>query len=52
MFIKIGVFKNLAIFTGKKPTLESLFNKVAGLKPSLLKTDYNTGVFLWILQNF
>ena len=30
MFYKIGVLENLAIFTG--PVLESLFNKVAGLK--------------------
>ena len=36
--------------------LESLFNIVASLKiwrPAiLLKGDYNTSVFLWILQNF
>ena len=31
MFFKIVVFKNFAIFTG---VLESLFNKVAGLKVS------------------
>ena len=31
--------------------LESLFNKVAGLYAILLKRDYNTSVFLWILQN-
>ena len=29
MFFKIGVRKNFANFTGKKPLLESLFNKVA-----------------------
>ena len=29
---KIGVLKNFALFTGKKPVLESLFNKVADLK--------------------
>ena len=36
MFFKTVVFKDFAIFTGKKPVLESLFNKVAG---------ENTGVF-------
>ena len=32
MFFKIVVLKNFAIFTGKTPVLESLFNKIAGLK--------------------
>ena len=37
----------------KTPVLESLFNKVAGLRPStLLKRSSNTGVFTWILRNF
>ena len=31
MFFKADVLKNFAIFTGKIPVLESLFNKVAGL---------------------
>ena len=32
--------------------LESLFNKVAGLKAAtLLKADSNAGVFLWIFKN-
>ena len=31
--------------------LEFLFNRAAGLK-GLLKRDFNTGVFLWNLQNF
>ena len=30
MFFKIGILKSFAIFTGKKPVLEFLFNKVAG----------------------
>ena len=31
----------------KTPVLESIFNKVVGLGPaSLLKRDFNTGVFL------
>ena len=32
MFFKIVIPKNFAIYTGKKPSLESLFNSVAGLK--------------------
>ena len=36
MFFKTVAFKEIAIFAGKKPVLESLFNKVAG---------ENTGVF-------
>ena len=41
----------LNIFQNYTGVLESLFNKVAGLRPaSLLKTDCNTGVFLWIFK--
>ena len=42
----------------KTPVLESLFNKSVTLQAcifrptTLLKRDCNTGVFLWILQNF
>ena len=36
----------------KTPVLESLFDKVAGLQATLLKTDTNTGVFLLLLRNF
>ena len=32
MYFRIGVLKNFAMFTGKTPVLESLFNKYAGLK--------------------
>ena len=32
MFLKVGVLKNFAIFT--TPVLESLLNKVSGLKAS------------------
>ena len=48
MFFKIGLLKNFANFTGKHPMLESLFDKVAGLKrpATLLKRDSNTVVFL------
>ena len=31
MFFKIGVLKHFAIFTAKKPVLESSFNKIVGL---------------------
>ena len=38
---------------GKTPMLESLFNKVAGLRPAtLLKKHFSTGVLLSILGNF
>ena len=33
VFIKIGVLKHFANFTGKTPVLQSLLNKVAPLKP-------------------
>ena len=36
MFIKVGVFKNFAIFTRKHLWRTLLFNKVAGLKPVTL----------------
>ena len=42
MFFKMGVLRNLTIFTGKHLHL-SLTNKVAGLKE---KRDSNTGLFL------
>ena len=40
MFFKIGVLKNFAVFTGKRPCWSLLYDKVAGLK------DSYTGVFL------
>ena len=52
MFFKKGVLKNFAIFTKKTPALESLFSKVAGLRPAaLLKKDSNTG-FLVNISKF
>ena len=33
VFCKKGVLKNFVKFTGKQPVPESLFNKVAGLRP-------------------
>ena len=46
MFFKVGVLKNVH---KKTPKLESLFNKVAGLRPAtLFKKDSNTGAFMRI----
>ena len=36
MFLKIGVLKSFAIFTGKHLCWSLLFNKVAGLRPAVL----------------
>ena len=47
MFLKIGVLKNFANFTGKHPFWSLFFNLVAGLRSAiLLKMDSNTGVFM------
>ena len=47
MFCKKGVLKKFLKFHRKIAVLESLFNKVAGLRPAtLLKRDSNTAVFL------
>ena len=41
------VFKNFAKFTEKKPVLEPLFKKVAGLRAcNFIKKDSNTYAFL------
>ena len=46
MFYEIGVYKNFAKFKGKR-LCWSLFVKNAGLRPAtLLKRDFNPGVFL------
>ena len=38
---------------GKKPVLESRFNKVAVLRTgNFIKEDSNTSAFLWNLQTF
>ena len=45
--------KNSRKFHGKMPLPASLFNKAAGLRPSiLLKRHFSTGVFLWIIKKF
>ena len=50
--IKIGV-KIFAKFTGKQLCQSLFFKKVAGVGLQLYKKgDSDTGVFLWILQNF
>ena len=40
VFCKKRVLKNFAKFTGKKPELESLFNKVVGFQSSSLQLYY------------
>ena len=50
--IKKAVLKNFPIFT-RKPTMESLFNRVVGQKTcNCIKRDSNKGIFLWILRTF
>ena len=47
MFIKIGVLKNLAIFTGKHLSWSLFLIKLqAGSAAALLKRDSDIGVFL------
>ena len=51
--VKKDVLKNFVIFTGKNLCWSLLLIKLLALKPAtLLKSDFNTGVFLWILQIF
>ena len=54
MFYKKAVLKSFAIFTGKYLcSLETLFNKVAGLKScNFIQNRPQHGFSLWILQNF
>ena len=52
MFFKIGFLRYLEIFTGKRLRWSFFLIKLQGLQPAtLLKRDFNTGVFLWIFQN-
>ena len=45
--VDVVTFKDFSNFTERKPVLESLFNKVAGLQAwALLKRDSSTAVFL------
>ena len=48
MLFKIGVLKNIAIFTGKHLCWSLFLMKVQAWSPSCLYS--NTGVFLWMLQ--
>ena len=53
MFFGISRTKNCTIFTGKKPVLGSLFNKVAGLQIcNIFKRDSNKGVSCAYPENF
>ena len=48
VFYKKAALKNFASYIHRKtPLLDSLFNKVGGLKPcNFIKRDTDTGVFL------
>ena len=53
MFFKIGVLRNIAIFTEKHLCWSLFLIKLQALRAAtLFKTDFSTGVFLWILRNF
>ena len=53
VFFKIDAMKNFAILTGKHLCWSLILIKFQTWRPeSLLKKDFNIGVFLWILQNF
>ena len=52
MFFRIGVHKNFAIFKEKHLSWSLFLIKLQTSSPTaLLKRDYNSGIFLWILQN-
>ena len=51
VFLKIGVLKNFAIFTGKYLCWSFLLIKLQAFRLVTIR-DFNTGVFLWILQSF
>ena len=51
--LQVGVLRNFAIFTGKRPCWSLLLIKLQVWRhAALLKRDSNTVVSLWILQNF
>ena len=51
-FFKIGVLKNFAIFTEKHLCYCLFLTILQASRPTVfLKRDFNTGVFMWILQN-
>ena len=52
-YIKKAVLKNFAIFTWKHVCWSLFLIKLPDFRPATsLERDSNTGVFLWILQNF
>ena len=51
--IEKSVLKNFAIFTGKHLRWSLLLIDFRASRPAtFFKSDSNTGIFLWILQNF
>ena len=51
-FFKIGVLKNFAIFTEKYLCYCLFLTILQASRPTVfLKRDFNTGFFLWMLQN-
>ena len=51
MFVKLGVLKNSAIFTWKHLCWSLFLIKLLARGPGiLLKIDFSTGIFLWILR--
>ena len=53
VFCKKGVLANCAMFIGKLMSWSLFLIKFQAFRPAtLLRRDSNTGVFLWILQNF
>ena len=53
MLFKIVVLKNFAIFKGKHIWWSLFLIKLQIFRPeTLLKRDFDRGVFLWILRNF
>ena len=53
VFYAKGVLKNFTKFSGKYLCRGLLFNKFTGPRPAtLLKRDFKTGAFLWILRKF
>ena len=52
LFLKIGVLKKFAIFTGKNLSWSLFLIKLQTFRPTtLLKRDSNTGASLWVIQN-
>ena len=53
MIFKIDILKNFATIAGKHPCWSLFLIKLKTWSPAaLLKRDHNTGVSMWILQNF